>query len=390
MSCYVSSNDNRFYVALEQSFGEAAAVTAANRIPAVQLAIRERKSAPQRRDKTGTRTFAGFPIAVRTEVEYELTTYMSSWQNQAAEPACGPLFRACLGSAAKLHGGGTVAAATPEGRIVFGAAHGLEPGDAVAFGGEIRFVMAVVNELTVQLNAPFTFLPSQGSTLGSTATYRPGSHLASVSLFDYWSPAEMVQRALAGCGIDRLEIEVNGDYHGFKFSGLARELMDSASFASGQGSLTQFPPEPLEEDFDRTLVPGHLGQAWLGTQVKQCFTLTEAKVTVENGLNVRSKEFGTDKPSCLAPGERTVRVSFSLYCKEDPDTIALYQAARQGSPISVMFQLGQESGQLFGMYLKSVVPEPPSFNDQDVRLQWKFGPSRAQGTDNDEIQLAFA
>ena len=55
-----------------------------------------------------------------------------------------------------------------------------------------------------------------------------------------------------------------------------------------------------------------------------------------------------------------------------------------------MFQLGQQAGQLFGVYLKSVVPEVPEFNDGDNRLQWRFRSSKAQGTVDDEVAVAFA
>jgi hypothetical protein len=53
-----------------------------------------------------------------------------------------------------------------------------------------------------------------------------------------------------------------------------------------------------------------------------------------------------------------------------------------------MFQLGESNGQLFGVYLKSVMPEVPEFDDSERRLQWKFRNSRAQGTVDDEIFVA--
>jgi len=74
---------------------------------------------------------------------------------------------------------------------------------------------------------------------------------------------------------------------------------------------------------------------------------------------------------------------------DDDATKALYQAARQQSPISVMFQLGEVPGQMMGVYLKSVMAEVPEFDDGQNRLQWKFRPSRAQGTIDDEIAVAF-
>ena len=58
---YILSNDNRFYVALEQSYGAAAAISASNRIPAVKLTTKQQNEKVQRADKTGSRTFAGNP-----------------------------------------------------------------------------------------------------------------------------------------------------------------------------------------------------------------------------------------------------------------------------------------------------------------------------------------
>ena len=45
---------------------------------------------------------------------------------------------------------------------------------------------------------------------------------------------------------------------------------------------------------------------------------------------------------------------------------------------------------MMGVYLKSVIPEVPEFDDGQNRLQWKFRASRAQGTVDDEIAVAFA
>jgi hypothetical protein len=39
--------------------------------------------------------------------------------------------------------------------------------------------------------------------------------------------------------------------------------------------------------------------------------------------------------------------------------------------------------------LKSVIPVVPEFDDSKNRLQWRFRSSRAQGTINDEIAVAF-
>ena len=64
---YILSNNNRYYVALEASYGNAAAVSAVNRIPAVKLTAKQRPEKVQRKDKTGSRTFVGNPSGLRKQ-----------------------------------------------------------------------------------------------------------------------------------------------------------------------------------------------------------------------------------------------------------------------------------------------------------------------------------
>ena len=128
-------------------------------------------------------------------------------------------------------------------------------------------------------------------------------------------------------------------------------------------------------------MPGNLGQAWLGSSATQFVTITSASVVLRNDLETRSREFGSSVPAAICPGQRSVTAAFDLYSQDDEATKALYQAARQQSPITVMLQLGEVEGQVMGVYLKSVIPEVPEFDDSENRLQWRFRASRAQGTD---------
>ena len=389
MSC-ISSNNNRFYVAPESSYGAVSAVTAAARIPAVSLSIRHRVERPNRRDKTGSRTFVGSPGGFRTRTQFDLETYMTSWNAQDQLPAQHPLFTAALGAQGVKVTPGTVASAPTNKQLTFSAAHNLTAGKALSFGSEIRFVEAIVNATTVLLNAPFSIAPTAGSALSPTASFSLGETVGSVSLFDYWSPSTALQRILTGAAVDKLKIKVNSDYHSFVFSGEARDVVDSATFTAGLGSLTSFPAEPDLAAFDYSAIPGNLGQAWLGTAATQFLTLTDAEIVVDNRLDLRKKEFGANAPGCITAGERHVSIKFNLFQQDNDATAALYQAAKQHSPISVFFQLGQQSGQLFGLYMKSVILEVPEYNDRETRVQWQFSASRAQGTASDELFMAFA
>jgi hypothetical protein len=393
MASYISSNANRFYTALESAYGQTPSITAANRIPALKLTVRQQLEVTDRKDKTGSRTFTGLPAGGRRQTSFEVRTLLTNWQQGASSPSYGPLFQAALGATPAYFAGGTAATTTGNGRLAFAAPHGLSANQAVTSGGEIRFVAAVVDTQTVQLNVPFTVPPAVGAPVGAALSYTPTTELPSVGIFDYWDPATATQRLLCGGAVDQMEIDLNGDYHEFRFSGQAQDVVDSTSFGSssiGTVQLQSFPAEPALEAFDYTIVPGNLGQAWMGTSPTQLFTVTSASVLLKNGLDARSREFGSSLPMAISPGTRSVGATFELYSQDDSSTQGLYQAARQQAPISVMFQLGEIQGQLVGVYLPSVIPVVPEFDDSKNRLQWKFRSSRAQGTVDNEIAVAFA
>jgi len=386
---YILSNDNRFYVALEQSYGAAAEISANNRIPAVKLTTKHQTEKVKRADKTGSRTFAGYPNGLRLQTSFGLKTYLANWGNPAVIPPYGPLFQACLGGAGVQSAGGTVASTSGASTIAFTAPHALTPGGAVTSGGEIRFVSVVIDAHTIQINAPFSATPLATSQTGPVAMYQTADSLPSLTLYDYWSPSTGVQRVLAGMAVDTLSIKVNGDFHEFDFSGQAQDLADSSSFQSGQFGMFAFPGEPSAAPINYSIIPGNLGQVWLGSSPSRFYTMTSADVTFTNNVELRATEYGSILPRAIVPGQRTVSLSFGLFQTDDAATAGLYQAARQRSPISVMMQLGQQQGELFGIYMNSVVPEVPAFDDSQTRQQWQFQSCRAQGSVNDEIFVAF-
>src|SRR5690348_10898155 len=105
---YISSNANRWYCAREASYGEVAAITAANRIPAVTMKAQHQRSKSQRRDKTGTRTFAGAPPGIRRSTVFDATSYLRDWANTSLLPPQGPLVEAAMGAQGMLWPGGTL------------------------------------------------------------------------------------------------------------------------------------------------------------------------------------------------------------------------------------------------------------------------------------------
>jgi hypothetical protein len=390
MGSYISSNQNRFYVGKESAYGQAASVGSNNRFPAVHLAISQTLEQGTRRDKTGSRTFIGVPATSRRFTSFQVQTYLTSW-GATPEPSYGPLFQAALGAAAISNSGLIVGAVVGANGLQTSTPHGLRSGCGVSFNNELRFVLTVPDPSTMILNAPFSVMPQAGSALGSAITYSLATGLPSVSIFDFWDPLNAVSRVLVGAAVNQLEFIVNGDFHEFLFQGPAADVLDSTSFTAGQGGLSSFPVESPPTSFDYSIVPGHLGEVWLGgSPANRFFTLTDAKVAVNNSIELRNREFGASLPRAIAPGPRHVTSGFSLFAQDDVQTKALYQVARARQPIPAMIQLGQQQGQLLGIYLPNVVPEVPRFDDSDTRLQWDFVGCKSQGVADDEIYVAFA
>jgi hypothetical protein len=127
----------------------------------------------------------------------------------------------------------------------------------------------------------------------------------------------------------------------------------------------------------------------MGAAPNRFFSLTTAELSLTNHLALRTKEFGSDYARCIAAGQRAVKLDFSVFAQDDAGTTELYQASRQRSPIEVMMQLGEQAGQLFGIYMPAMVPEVPQFVDADTRLEWTFTNSQGQGTVDDELFVAF-
>lgn len=389
MATYISSSENRFYAVLEESYGTVPAITAASRFPATSFQATQERVSSERRDKTGSRS-AGMPaFATRRDTEFRMDTYHVTRASGTDLPVYSAMLQAALGNPPTIWAGGVVDSMPGPNRVRFVAPHGLSVGQGLVFGGELRFASAILDATTVELSAAFGAMPSSGSPIGGTVSYALGRTLSSVSVFDYWSPDSAVHRIACGAAVDRLKVTLNGDFHEIRFEGAAADLIDSASFVSGQGELASFPIEPTIAPLSYSPVPGHLGQAWIGALPERFYTLTDASVLLSNGIQLRNREFGSAIARSFSAGRRTVSVSFSLYEQDNVSTRSLYQAARTQQPIQVMFQLGQQPGHLMGLLMKAVIPEVPEFDDKGTQVRWKFSAGQAYGLADDELYVCF-
>jgi hypothetical protein len=385
MACYIATRKNRFYASLEASYGQAAAVTAGQRFSAVELKARQVFERPRRRDKTGSRTAQAIAGELRRRTSFELTTYLYGRDAGSEAPRYGALVEGALGGAARVTAGGVAVTGVNGALASFSTAHGLQPGDALTVGGEIRFVEAVTDAQGVALSAP---LAGTGTT-GGTVAYAPASELRGVSVYERWSPAGAAQRLLFGAAVDELEFRINGDYHELAFRGQAADLVDSLSFESGAGGLTAFPEEPALGELIESPVPGHMGQAWIGVTPGRMYTLSTAQIRLKNNVDLRVRDYGAVLARCVAPGDREVTVDLELYSRDGSPYDEIMQAARTRTPVGLMVQMGAQEGQMCGVWIPNLMLAVPEFDNSEARLLWRVKGSAAVGTAEDEIHVAF-
>lgn len=385
---YISVIDNRHYVSLEQQFGAVSIPATSNRVPLQSMDLSQRFHIPKRKDKSGSRSFIGSGAPLREEARFHAKGYLYPTTIGSTSPVR-PLIEAAMGGPTLSFNGGLVDSALDSTHFRFVAPHGLAPGQALSFGGELRFVRAIVDPFTVETNAPYTQLPGASTTFGPTTTFTLGRDLPSISLFDYWGGQSGLHRIATGAVVDVMKVGLNGDFHDLEFQGPASRILDSASFAGGMGGLSVFPDEPAIQTFGNSPVPGHLGQVWFGSTLSRFHSVTGATARVSNNVAMRTREFGSVNARAFVPGERSIGLKFSIFQEDTTATRDLYLAARSRLPIQVMLQLGQQATQLLSVYMKSVVPVIPSYDEGDARVEWTFEDASAQGQADDELYIAI-
>lgn len=387
MSCYISTRSSRYYAAKETTFGQAAPVTAAHRFSGLRFHVLQKWEEPQRRDKTGTRTRGGIAGRPRKRTAFEVSTYLYARESGEMRPRCGALIESAMGGAPRVHGGGLPVAQAQGTTVVFQTGHGLQPGDAISLGGNLRFVTACPDGTTAWLSAPVG-APAVAAT-GGAVSYGLSLSLPSVSLYEYWPPEAAVQRVLNGSVVDEMSVELNGDFHELTFRGVAAGLIDNRTFEPEQGGLASFPAEPPVQPLAELPVPGHLGQAWVGAGPWALETVAEARIRIRNHVELRWRDFGLTEAKCAAPGDRAVTIDLEIYGNASEACEAIYASARRREPIPFMVQMGSIPGGMCSIYVPNFIPTPPEFLDGEERLRWRLRGATAEGTREDEVYVAF-
>ncbi len=218
---------------------------------------------------------------------------MRDWPDQTTLPPHGPLLEAAMGAPGLMWPGGTTSTNCTTSTIYFVSPHNLNPGQAVVFGSEMRFVAAVVTPQVVIVNAPFSSAPATGIPLGPTRDLHACNNCCPASACSITGTrSDAVQRILPGVGVDRmtsvherrLPASLSFPGHGPGCAGQQRIVPGWPGW-TGDIPRGDRPRSPV----NYALVPGNLGEVWMGVIPNQMFTVTQASVEIKNNLGLRGE-----------------------------------------------------------------------------------------------------
>lgn len=394
---YVLSSQQRGYVKKESAEGTVPSLAAADAFRFASLSLVGEQDYIQRRDKLGHRTFLGVVAGGRRRGSWSMDGHLVPNGAAGTAPDMDPFFEAAMGGAQRNYAGGTTHASTPSTTtsIVFNAAQNLIVGDAIGFGGELRFVTAITAgtagaATTVTVDPAFATAPGLGAAISGSSNFPLGTNLPTLSIASYQDPAAAQQLIINMCVAERLRIAINGDTHDVSISGNGQQLIDSITFVNPTGGLTSFPVEPTSPVTNGVPIAGHYGQVWIGSPIAKFASLQAASLELANGVIMREREFGSQVPLGHAEGVRSISAELDLFEQDNADTTALMTAAKNRTAIKLYFQLGTTLGQIFAAYMSAVILPLPGRSDDQENVRWTFAGARAQGSSaNSELYLSF-
>jgi hypothetical protein len=383
---YILSNNNRIFVRQEAESNDLLEMSTAELVPALQFEYRSDREQLLREDKTGSRSRIAISGPVREVHQFYMKYYGTGWSGAGRNAVSALTESALWSSAVEAPAVEVVAASGSQISLVSGLNLGI--GAALGYGGEIRFVEAVLSENDYQLNAPFSMGIGPGAILENCLSHQPGDVPQRLAIMDDWSPGGAVRRLFKGAVVDRLKISVNNEFLEMEAYGYAQKMFDNVSAVYPEGQV--FPESPLMNGSGWSQpIPGHLGQAIVGDQGERLCALTAAEIEIDNNVEPRAHEFGCFEAKNFVPGKRKVAVSISVYQRTDAMSRYIYEKASHNEPVSLMIQMGTQAGSLFAVYLPAVLFPVPEFDDSKSRLVWRFSNGMAVGGRNDEIFLAM-
>lgn len=386
---YISTYSHSVYIKPEVEDENTFSIANAKLSPIEAIEVNVNRKQLFRTDKTGFRSRTAIAGPQREEIQVKFNANATGWTDRSGGPVLSPVLESALASrrkTGKIHTVDAVNANT----ISVQSESQLLVGSGLSFGDEIRFVKSILNERTFELSSAFTAPLSAGSMLLGCCDFRPGSEVQTFGIFEFWRPATAVQRALNGVCADRTTIEINSDFVSMSVVAFAKSMADSVSANTVTAPFPSAPVANPSEISSISPISGHLGQALVGSSGQRVCTIVQGRISIDNGIEARSDEFGCYGAKAFTLGRRRVDLDLYLYERTDEVSRNLFEGAIRNEPTSVMLQLGVGQGNMMGIYLPVVLMPVPIFVDSDSRVLWRFKGAIATGLQDDELFISLA
>jgi hypothetical protein len=386
---YISTFSNMFYLRADTNTEGPLQLADARRAPIESLQISVKRKQLYRTDKSGHRSRNAVLGPQRENIDLSINANVTGWSDRSEEPILAPLFASAVAAPGKPGTNLTVASVAGSNVTVMGSPS-IWVGMALSFSDEIRFVRSVIDANTFELNGSFSAALQAGSVLLGCTSFAPGASVETFELFEFWSPSAAVQRAISSACANRTTFEINSDFVTMRIEGFAKTLTDSVTNSLSPLEFPALSSANPQSDSLISPIAGHLGQALFGAAGKRLCTIVQGRVSIDNGIQSRSDEFGCFGTKSFTLGRRSVELDLNLYQRNDEVSQELFAAAVRNEPVSIMLQLGSGQGNMLGIYMPSVLMPVPSFVDSESRVLWKFSGAQSVGSQDDEVFLALA
>lgn len=386
---YISTYTHSVYIKPDVEGEDALTTTNAKLAPIETIEVSVNRKQLFRTDKTGFRSRTAISGQQREEIQLKFNANATGWTDRSAGPVLSPVLASVFASPYKTGKPHTVATVNSN-TVSVQSESQLLVGNGLSFGDEIRFVKSIIDDRTFELSSSFSAPLNTGALLFGCCDFRPGNEVQTFGMFEFWRPASAVQRVINGVCADRTTIEINSDFVSMSINAVAKSMTDSVT---GSTVSAPFPSAPVvnpSEISSISPISGHLGQALVGSSGQRVCTIVQGRISIDNGLEARSDEFGCYGAKAFTLGRRRVDLDLYLYERTDEISRDLFEGAIRNEPTSVMLQLGIGQGNMMGIYLPIVLMPVPIFADSDSRVLWRFNGAIATGLQDDELFISLA
>lgn len=230
---------------------------------------------------------------------------------------------------------------------------------------------------------------------GTSVTYSLSDSLYYFSGMSFRQPATANQRALAGALVKTATFNFGAGVNvaSVSFAGVAPWVVDSFTLptasvtdAFGWHGMT-YPTEPSSHTTNGNQVTGFLGSIQVNGNTYANFKTGQIKL--DTGVDL-SEVFGSYYGGTPEAAERNFTAQLSIYDQDDSTTQALYALCEAKTPVTVIYQIGNQTGNTWTLTLNGVQFASPSLDDGGISFVANIEDSSASGLGLDEGSLVIS